>query len=54
LHYGNAYHCHHDGKSSIWLRIAKPTDLLSTLDSVEMGSKGLQDEGATGGALEFL
>jgi len=36
------------------MRITKPMDLLSTLDSIEMGSKGLQDEGAMEGALEFL
>jgi hypothetical protein len=36
------------------LRITKPVDLLGTLDSIEMGSEGLEDKGATEGALEFL
>jgi hypothetical protein len=48
------HHCCRNGKTSIWLRILKASDFLHTLGGVEMSGKGLQDEGATEGSLEFL
>ena len=53
-HYGDTYCGCCDSKSSIRWRTIKPIDHFGTLDSGEMRSEGLQDEGATEGSLEFL
>lgn len=48
------HRCCRNGETSIWSRILKAWDFLRTLGGVEMSGKGLQDEGATEGSLEFL